>query len=305
MASPTAAKFRIFGKLSVSLLVPAVPVGLWWKNAVDERECHTLKVATKVRIPNVQTVDDLMVEKCEPGDVILFDRRWENCASGPIEALNCLFARSFLCGMRKNALSVEGTFDHAGIVVPGAKGDELYLLEATAGEGVTSRPLLARLEMSRSKSVILLPLSSPGEKNRRNVVDYDTAVEESEKTIKLRNHVESQLSKFRNDAISSSIQTKYKDWHSLTGIVGSLGYAMDFHRSSPKMMVSPSAWLVASALQNCGAAANVDKDAVRIAKVEDFLQDHRFNEIDSVRLRPGWNFLPPVIMREGGSDSVI
>ena len=42
------------------------------------------------RRPSVQTIDDLMVEKCQPGDVMLFDRRCECCASGAAAAMGCL-----------------------------------------------------------------------------------------------------------------------------------------------------------------------------------------------------------------------
>lgn len=33
-------------------------------------------------------------------------------------------------------------------------------------------------------------------------------------------------------------------------------------------------------------------------RVEDFTRDGRFFERDTVRLRPGWKFLSPVVMRE-------
>ena len=38
-------------------------------------------------------------------------------------------------------------------------------------------------------------------------------------------------------------------------------------------------------------------------KVEDFTRDGRFFEKDTVRLRPGWKFLGPVVLRETSSSA--
>ena len=66
-------------------------------------------------IPNVQTIDDLLVEKCQPGDVILFDRRCECCAAGAISALACLLGKTFLCDEDDGTRSVEnGSYEHCG-----------------------------------------------------------------------------------------------------------------------------------------------------------------------------------------------
>lgn len=66
-------------------------------------------------IPNVQTIDDLLVEKCQPGDVILFDRRCECCATGAISALGCLLGKTFLCDEDDGTRSVEkGSYEHCG-----------------------------------------------------------------------------------------------------------------------------------------------------------------------------------------------
>ena len=70
---------------------------------------------TTYRIPNVQTIDDLMVEKCQPGDVLLFDRRCECCASGASAALGCLLGKSILCEEEDGTRSVEkGSYEHCG-----------------------------------------------------------------------------------------------------------------------------------------------------------------------------------------------
>merc|ERR1712176_1251090 len=106
-----------------------------------------------------------MVEKCLPGDVILFDRRCDRCAAGPLAALSCLMNRCLLCDDENEVRAVEtGKFDHCGLVVPGGKFDPVMLLESTPESGIIARPLLTRLEMSRSKTVTLLPLSGPGER---------------------------------------------------------------------------------------------------------------------------------------------
>ena len=56
-----------------------------------------------------------MVEKCQPGDVILFDRRCETCASGAAAALACLFGKSILCKEDDGSRSVErGSYEHCG-----------------------------------------------------------------------------------------------------------------------------------------------------------------------------------------------
>ena len=66
-------------------------------------------------IPSVQTIDDLMVEKCQPGDVILFDRRCECCAAGPAAAAGCLLGKAILCDESDGTPSVEGgSYEHCG-----------------------------------------------------------------------------------------------------------------------------------------------------------------------------------------------
>lgn len=294
-------KLKIGGKLLASLGVPAVPTLAWWKSAHDDRLEHTHSVETKIRIPNVQTVDDLLIEKCQPGDVVIFDRRCDRCASGPLAALSCMVGRSLLCHSshhKRNAdRAVEtGDYDHVGIVVPGKNRlDELHLLEAVSGDGIVSRPLLRRLEMSRSRNVTLLPLSSAGE--YRNHGDY----EPSEKTIRLRYTVEEALAEFRDQSVKSSREQRYDRIHSLVSIMGAIAYTLNLHEYTP-LPVSPASWLVVTALQAAGAGENIQQRGALNAKVDDFLLDHRFYEKDVVRLRPGWKFLPPVTMRESASS---
>ena len=261
-------------------------------------------------IPSVQTIDDLMVEKCQPGDVILFDRRCECCASGFPAALACLLGKTILCDEEDGTRSVErGSYEHCGIVVPGlsdAPGAQhdpsnLCLLEATSGSGIVCRPLLTRLEMSRSRSVMLLPLSCPGEHRQQDVVSGysgdDDEPELSEKTKFLKTQTYNELTKFREKWLKDSQSQGYENQHSYLSIMGAFLYLTNLYPTFP-IPVSPSAWLVVSALQECGAAMKLNEKQAQQTRVEDFTRDGRFFEKDSVRLRPGWKFLSPVAMRE-------
>lgn len=265
---------------------------------------------TNNSIPSVQTIDDLMVEKCQPGDVILFDRRCECCASGFPAALACLLGKTILCDEEDGTRSVErGSYEHCGIVVPGlsdAPGAQhdpsnLCLLEATSGSGIVCRPLLTRLEMSRSRSVMLLPLSCPGEHRQQDVVSGysgdDDEPELSEKTKFLKTQTYNELTKFREKWLKDSQSQGYENQHSYLSIMGAFLYLTNLYPTFP-IPVSPSAWLVVSALQECGAAMKLNEKQAQQTRVEDFTRDGRFFEKDSVRLRPGWKFLSPVAMRE-------
>jgi len=178
----------------------------------------------------------------------------------------------------------------------GAEHDpsNLCLLEATSGRGIVCRPLLTRLEMSRSRSVILMPLSCPGEK--RYEVNSDD-VELSEKTKFLQEQTYSELVKFREKWLEDSKKEQYGGQHSYLSMMGSLMYLTGLYPTFP-IPISPSAWLVVSALQDCGAAMKLNEKQSQQTRVEDFTRDGRFFEKDTVRLRPGWKFLSPVVMRE-------
>mmetsp|Transcript_12204 Transcript_12204/g.22884 ORF Transcript_12204/g.22884 Transcript_12204/m.22884 type:complete len:310 (-) Transcript_12204:36-965(-) len=309
MAPAASTKMNVALKLAATIIVPSIPVGIWYYSAVQDRKAKAEEVRTRVRVPNVQTIDDLMIEKCKPGDVILFDRRCHKCAAGPVAALSCFLGKSFLCdgdgdgGKTRGVKTVEtGSFDHCGIVVPGKfeKKSEaldpsnLLLLEA-APSGILARPLLTRLEMSQSRTVLLLPLASPGE--RRNDEDYEPTL----KTKRLQDHFNKALIKFRDTWIAEGEKQSYKSAHSTLGIIGALSYATGLYKTS-KSPVSPSAWLVTTALMESGVGLNISERTAFETRVEDFLRDHRFNEKDCIRLRPGWRFLPPVIMRENSKS---
>jgi len=305
MTSAMHGKLHLLGKITASLLLPAIPIGVWYYQAIDDRNARIEKVRSQVRIPNVQTVDDLMIEKCQPGDVVLFDRRCHKCAAGPATAFSCIVGKAILCNDRERGRtsmkrSDNESFEHIGIIVPGRdkSGGALYdpsnllLLEATASEGIVARPLQTRLEMSQSRTVLLLPLSTPGE--RRNDEDYEPSL----KTVRLKKYFNTNLEKFRDSWESESQKQNYSSGHATLGLLGALGYALGMHKASPGP-VSPSAWLVASALQESGAAANISEKTALFSKCEDFLQDYRFSEGENtLHLRPGWKFMKPVVMRE-------
>ena len=186
-----------------------------------------------------------------------------------------------------------------GIVVPGYvtnKGDEydpsnLLLLEATAGEGIVARPLLTRLEMSESRSVVLLPLALPGERRNDQFYEPTTSVVATEKVVHKK------LEDFRDSWVQTSHQMNYKKAHSTLGLVGALAYAFGYHTQNAGP-TSPSAWLVTKALTDSKIAQNVTERTIKESKVEDFLRDYRFQDHDVIRLRPGWRFLAPVSFRE-------
>jgi hypothetical protein len=185
----------------------------------------------------------------------------------------------------------------SGIVVPGfskSKSEELdpsnlLLLEATAGEGVVARPLLTRLEMSQSRSVLLLPLSAPGERR------YDDEAAPDARLARTKQYTSKQLTMFRDKWIEESRERNYRKAHASLGVIGAVFYTLGLPNPGP---TSPSAWIVLSALQQAGIAEHIKDRTSADTKVEDFLRDHRFHEEESVRLRPGFKFLAPVTMRE-------
>mmetsp|Transcript_16104 Transcript_16104/g.44562 ORF Transcript_16104/g.44562 Transcript_16104/m.44562 type:complete len:316 (+) Transcript_16104:3200-4147(+) len=295
----TPKRVRVLKKMGAGAVISSIPVFIWWKWAIDQRQKRAEDVRTRVRVPNIQTIDDLMIERCRPGDVLLFDRRWEHCAAGPLAALVCVLGRNLLCFDDNNKSMGDGKFDHCGIVVPGYVNNEsdkydptnLLLLEATASEGIVARPLLTRLEMSESRSVVLLPLALPGE--RRN----DQFYESSSSVVATEQVVHKKLEEFRDNWVKLSKSMNYTSAHSTLGLIGSIAYFLGYHTANPGP-TSPSAWFVTKALAEAKVAQNVSERSVKEAKVEDFLRDYRFQDQDVIRLRPGWRFLAPVSFRE-------
>lgn len=149
--------------------------------------------------------------------------------------------------------------------------------------------------MSRSRSVILLPLSCPGE--RRYEADHGDEEGLSEQTKVVKNMTHDELAKFRDKWLADSRSQDYQSQHSYLSIVGAFLYWTRLYPTFP-IPISPSAWLVVQALQECGAAMKLNEKQSQQTRVEDFTRDGRFFEKDTVRLRPGWKFLNPVVMRE-------
>lgn len=151
--------------------------------------------------------------------------------------------------------------------------------------------------MSRSRTVILLPLSCPGEKRFAVDHDDDSNNKLSEKTLFLKNQTVTELTKFRDKWIDDSKKEHYDRQHSFLSIMGTFMYITNLYPTFP-IPISPSAWLVLQGLQECGAAMKLNEKQAQETRVEDFTRDGRFFEKDTVRLRPGWKFLSPVVMRE-------
>jgi hypothetical protein len=110
----TPKRVRVLRTMATGVVVPTIPVLLWWKWSSDQRSNKLEETQSKVRVPNVQTVDDLLIERCRPGDVLLFDRRWESCSAGPLAALSCLLSRAILCWEDQSKVVSAGKFDHCG-----------------------------------------------------------------------------------------------------------------------------------------------------------------------------------------------
>lgn len=187
----------------------------------------------------------------------------------------------------------------SGIIVPGYvihKSDRydpsnLLLLEATASEGVVARPLLTRLEMSESRSVVLLPLAMPGERRNDQFYEATTSVVATEEIVYQK------LEEFRDNWLKVSQTMNYSRAHSTLGLIGSIAYFLGYHTSNPGP-TSPSAFLVSKALADAKIVQNDAERTIKESKVEDYLRDYRFQDQDVIRLRPGWRFLAPVSFRE-------
>jgi hypothetical protein len=111
-----ATRRKVLTRVAAAVIVPTVPVLAWWQSAKTTRAEWEEQIRTKVRVPNVQTVDDLLVEKCQPGDVLVFDRRCDQCAAGPSAAMACLLGRQLLCkdDTMQNRTVETGKYDHCG-----------------------------------------------------------------------------------------------------------------------------------------------------------------------------------------------
>lgn len=300
---------QVLSRMAGGVIVLATPVCYWWYTSRQERNKICEEVRTKIRIPGGQaTMDEIMIEKhCQPGDVIVFDRRCETCATSPWAALACFASQQFLCsssstfGDSSDKKNGHRCFNHMGLIVPGyirSRHDahdatNLLLLEATPSDGIVARPLLQRLEHSQARSVWLLQLACPGEQRRTstNSTEQESSSSQPPKSVRqTRQHVERQLIKFRNQWTELSQQQGYAYMHSTLEIGGSLAYQLGLlkHSSSSgsggdndttttsnnqiyKGPVSPSAWLCFMGLQQASAAQNIHDAHRQMVRVQDFV----------------------------------
>lgn len=296
---------KVLSRMAGGIVIACIPVGVWWQSAQSQRVALVEQCRTRIRVPGLETSDDQLLEKCRPGDVVVFDRRPEKCAAGPWAAAACLAGRRFLCDEKRGARTVSmGKYDHVGLVVPGyiktnhdaMDATNLLLLEATPS-GILARPLRDRLEITSSRSVTLLQLSCPGEQRHQHDADDDAAREPMPIVERARLHVDKELTKFRDTWVELGESKSYKWIHSTVGLGGALayGFGLQEYIGGP---TSPSAYLVLMGLQQAAAAQNLNQKEHLTCKVEDFLRDYRFEDANAVRLRPGWRFLAPIPMRE-------
>lgn len=299
----------------------SLPVGAWWYQARQERHKIAEDVRTKIRIPGSQDVLDQIIEdRCQAGDVVLFDRRPETCATSPWAALACLVSKACLCDEDDVRTVSEGRFDHIGVIVPGylkTKADafdpsNLLLLEATASQGIVARPLKSRLEHSQARSIVVVPLQVPGE--RRDAIGEDYESRNTSRNAKsksgapppqsaqalsatrTRQHLEKELKNFRDRWIQLSQDKKYQWMHSTLTLGGALIYKLGL-QDYVEGPLSPSAWLTLMALQQGAAATNLDIKQRQRVIPEDFLRHPTVHDERAVRLRPGWRFLAPINVR--------
>ena len=312
---------KVLTQFFSGLAVMAIPISVGWYWAYQERQRVQEEYRTRVKLPPGaagDTYDYLITEKVQAGDVLLFDRRCERCAASPYAALACVVSKHSLTTNPNNnddahIRSVDaGRYDHIGLVVPGyirTKADawdptNLLLLEATAS-GIVARPLKERLEQSASHSILLLPLACPGEqRNRGDATDHDAAASTHLAVARTRAHLEKELARFRDTWIQLGAQYHYPYLHSTLTLGGALLYSIYSLRPSWFTLpgpVSAAAYLVLGGLQQAAAAPSVSEAENRRVAPEDFLRDYRWTEERAVRLRPGWRFLAPIVLKQSSA----
>lgn len=299
---------RVLFQMAGGITVVAIPIGFWWHRARVEREELQAKFHHRIRLPNVSDpFDQLIAEKCRPGDVVLFHRHCDRCASSPWAALAC-YATQYAFGSANNNDPVATVMDHCGIIVPGystTKAQELdpanlLLLEATPS-GIVARPLKDRLEQSTAQTVLLLPVCGPGE--RRDAGRYDNNDEPLPSVVRMHRHIHRELTTFRDQWIAAGEKKGYRHFHSTVTIGGAIMHYFGLHRYiATTGPVSPAAFLVLSGLQKAAIAVNTNDVENRAVSISGFLRDHRRTDDPSaVRLRPGYRFLPPLTLKQGNT----
>jgi hypothetical protein len=308
----------VIGRMIGGVTVISVPIAAWWYTTYRQRNKVEEEVRTKIRIPGSSDVlDQIISERCQAGDVVLFDRRCESCATSPWAALACFVSKAVHCDESMIRTIDQGKFDHMGIVVPGydqKKADQwkdpsnLLLLETTSGSGIVARPLKERLERSQARSIVLVPLQVPGERRDRIGQDYTNDQESSQSSssslsaqaqsaARTREYLEKELTTFRDKWIALGKQQNYHWMHSTLTLGGALVAALRLQPYIKNGPVAPSAWLTLMALQQGAAATNLNIQQRLHVVPEDFLRHPTINEDRAVQLRPGFRFLAPVNVR--------
>jgi hypothetical protein len=311
----------IVSQIAWGSVVISIPICAWWYQSVQNRNrrLHEFEaqIAEKERFPQPQlaqdTYDYIISEKIQPGDVILFERRCENCVT-PWSALACLASKYCLTNLNdKNDVGSidQGRYHHIGLVVPGYKDSQrpfapntnLLLLEATPS-GIVARDLKQRFLFSTS-NILLLQLACPGEVRNKPIGQEDDEEEETAVTKSVnrtRDFVHRELEIFRDKWIAAGENNHYARLHSTATIGGALAYAVGLAgwiaKNAP---TSPSAYLVLSGLQKAAAAPVSHEVDDKSVTPEHFLRDYRFSETHAVRLRPGWRFLAPIPIKQSSA----
>jgi hypothetical protein len=230
--------------------------------------------------------------------------------------------------------SVEsGSYDHIGLIVPGyvnTTADKydpmnLLLLEATPS-GIVARPLKERIEQSASRSILLVQLNTPGEERQKVGKDYDEYDDDDSNYSRSRKkkkrggggasgiddrssrqiaidrtrvYIDKELAHFRDSIIKAGAKQQYKYLHSTVALGGALAYGLNLvERVNMNGPISPSAYVVLRGLQKAAVAPDLNEKENQRIKVEDYLRDHKFQEKNAVRLRPGFRFLAPLTIKE-------
>ena len=186
----------------------------------------------------------------------------------------------------------------------------LLLLEATPS-GVVARPLKDRLEQSTANNIMLLQVCSPAEKrNGAGMDDLSDTTARSEMVDQQRTYLENELAKYRDTQIASGEAVGYSNIHSTITIGGAVAYKLGLRHLGAVLNdkaaapMSMCAYLVLKGLQQAAAAQQVNESEVLQTVPGHFARDYRFFDNKAVRLRPGWRFLPPILLKVGSAATL-
>jgi hypothetical protein len=169
-------------------------------------------------------------------------------------------------------------------------------MEATP-HGIVARPIKTRLEMTKSRTVLLLPLAIPGEKRRDSFGSDDEDERVHQHYIKVRDRIDKKLIQFRDSYINASEKRNYAYVHSTVTTGGAIAWKLGISDQIAGP-VSPAAYIVLQALIDAFVAQNISEKENKQIKPEDFLRDGRMFNEDAVRLRPGYRFNQLITLRD-------